>query len=80
MSLTSRFSRHFSNFTTHKRSFSCQCQYEPRLFVRFGYIGAFLIGNIFFIRLRNDHIAILRNIEDVQKELNDIKCIINKKE
>ena len=59
----------------HKRSFSCQ--YKPRHFFRFGYIGTFLIGSMFFKGLRNDHILILRSIEDIRKELNDIN---NKKE
>jgi hypothetical protein len=74
LNLTNRWSQHF----IRKRLFSCR--YQPPVFFRFGYIGAFLIGSVFFTGLRNCHIVILRNIDDVKKELNDIKCIINKKE
>jgi hypothetical protein len=56
---------------SNRRMFS-SCRYSEPTFIRFGYVGAFVIGGIFSYGLRTDHEMITEEISQFRKEMKDM--------
>ena len=71
------FSRLSNTLPKQRRSFSCN--YEKRVFPRYGYIGAFVFGMFFVNILQGDHVALIKELQKIQKKQDHLIDLLEKK-